>query len=208
MGSWYQGEKDEITGKAVGEKTPNETHSAATQYLSNKTAHPDLYGGFGFNLRYKKLSLNAGFAYQIGGYVFDNVYQGMFGESTGMGNSGANFHKDAHKTWSPENPNATMPIFASSGLNQYLKSEMFLLSANYLSMETFGVSYDLSNPTFDRIGIKNARINVIGNNLFMISKRQGLDPRMMQLGGELNNGLTLNSYSLLRSVSLGLSINF
>lgn len=208
MGSWYEGEKDEITGKATGEKTLQGTHSAATQYLSNKTAHPDLYGGFGFNLRYKRLSVNAGFAYQIGGYVYDNVYQGLFSESTGMGNSGANFHKDVYKTWTPENPNAEMPILANAGLNQYLTSDMFLVSANYLSLENFGVSYDLSNPTFDRIGIKNARINVIGNNLVMLSKRQGLDPRMMQLGGELNNGLTLNSYSLLRSVSMGLSINF
>ena len=89
---------------------------------------------------------NTGFAYQLGGYVYDNVYQSLFSESTGMGNSGANFHRDVYKTWTPENPNAEMPILASSGLNQYLTSDMFLISANYLSLENFGVSYDLSNP--------------------------------------------------------------
>jgi TonB-linked SusC/RagA family outer membrane protein len=207
LGSWYRGEVDG-DGRPIGEKTPHNVHSEATQYLSDKTAHPDLYGGFGLDLRYKKFSFNAGFAYQIGGYVYDNVYQGMFPENVGMGNSGANFHKDIYKTWTPENPNAEMPIVAASGLNQYNASDMFLISASYVSLENFGVGYDLSNPTFERVGIKRARINVIGNNLFMLSKRQGMDPRMMQLGGDLNNGLTLNSYSLLRSISMGLSVNF
>ncbi|WDF69271.1 SusC/RagA family TonB-linked outer membrane protein [Sphingobacterium oryzagri] len=208
LGSWYVGETDPITGRATGERTTTENHSEATQFLSTKTAHPDLYGGFGFDLRYKKLSVNAGFAYQIGGYVYDNVYQGFFVEDTGMGNSGANFHKDAYNTWTPENPNAPLPIMANQGLNQFNTSDLFLVSANYLSLENIGISYDLSSPTFERIGVKNARVSVLGNNLFMISKRQGLDPRMMQLGGDINNGLSLNSYSLLRSLSLGLSINF
>lgn len=208
LGSWNVGETDPISGAAIGEKTTTETHSESTQFLSKKTAHPDLYGGFGLDLSYKKFSFNAGFAYQIGGYVYDNVYQGLFVEDTGMGNSGANFHKDAYNTWTPENTNASLPIMANSGLNQYGTSDVFLVSANYLSLENFGISYDLSGQTFERVGIKNARLSVIGNNLFMISKRQGLDPRMMQLGGNANNGVTLNSYSLLRSVSLGLSINF
>ena len=208
FGSWYAGDVDPISGLSVGEKTTVSTHSSATQFLSNKSAHPDLYGGFGFDVSYKKLSFNAGFAYQIGGYVFDNVYQGLFSEGTGMGSSGANYHKDVYNTWTPENTSATMPILSSVDRTQYSSSDMFLVSASYLSLENFGLAYDLSNEKFNRIGIKNARLSLIGNNLFMLSKRQGLDPRMMQLGGASNNGLTLNSYSLLRSVSLGLTVKF
>ncbi|RRN78083.1 SusC/RagA family TonB-linked outer membrane protein, partial [Pseudoxanthomonas sp. SGD-10] len=208
FGSWYIGDKDPISGKSTGDKTTTETHSAATQFLSDKTANPDLYGGFGFDLRYKKFSFNIGFAYQIGGHIFDDVYLGMFSEGTGMGSSGANYHKDVYNTWTPENPNAKYPILSSVDMTQYGYSDLFLISASYLSLENVGVSYDLSNPTFERVGIRNARLSLIGNNLYMWSKRQGLDPRMMQLGGELNNGLSLNNYSLLRSISLGLSVNF
>ncbi|QBQ42568.1 SusC/RagA family TonB-linked outer membrane protein [Sphingobacterium psychroaquaticum] len=208
LGSWYVGETDPISGLSTGAKTTTQTHSSGTQFLSNKSAHPDVYGGFGFDLRYKKLSFNAGFAYQLGGYVFDNVYQGLFSEGTGMGNSGANYHKDVYKTWTPENTSAMLPILTSVDKQQYGTSDMFLVSANYLSLENFGISYDLSGQKMERIGVKNARVSVLGNNLFMLSKRQGLDPRMMQIGGELNNGLTLNSYSLLRSLSLGLTVNF
>ena len=125
-----------------------------------------------------------------------------------MGSSGHNYHKDVYNTWTPENKDAKMPILSSVDKTQYGTSDMFLISANYLSMENFGLAYDLSGETLTRIGVKNARLSLLGSNLFMISKREGLDPRMTQLGGASNNGLTLNSYSLLRSISLGLNVRF
>lgn len=208
FGMWNKGEVDPNSAISIGEKTTVPTHSSGTQFLSSKTANPDLYGGFGFDLSYKKFSLNAGFAYQIGGYVYDNVYQGLFSEGSGMGSSGHNYHKDVYNTWTPENKDAKMPILSSVDKTQYGTSDMFLISANYLSMENFGLAYDLSGETLTRIGVKNARLSLLGSNLFMISKREGLDPRMTQLGGASNNGLTLNSYSLLRSISLGLNVRF
>src|SRR5690606_41335526 len=119
-----------------------------------------------------------------------------------------NFHKDIYKTWTPENTNAGLPVVSSVDNTQYGGSDLFLISASYLSFENFSVGYDLNGGFLDRAQIKNARISVFGNNLGLISKRQGLDPRMTQLGGDVNNGLTLNDYSLLRSLSLGLTFNF
>ncbi len=206
---WNQGSKDDKSAIANGDKTTTEIYTAATQYLlTNKTANPDLYGGFGFDISYKKLSLNVGFAYQIGGYVFDEVYQGLFNEDIGMGASGANFHKDVYQSWTPENTSATLPILSVVYQQQYDASDFFLTSASYLSLENVGISYDISNRVFDNVGIKNSRLSLMGNNLYIWSKRQGLDPRMMQLGGELNNGRSLNNYSLLRTISLGLTVNF
>jgi len=208
-GQWYVGEKDEITGLPTGEMDVTETHSSGTSFLiEGKSANPDWYGGFGLNFRYKGLTVSAGFAYQIGGYIYDNVYSAMFREGTGFGNSGANFHKDIYKTWTPENTSAGLPIVSSVDNTQYGGSDLFLISASYLSFENFSVGYDLRGGFLDRAQIKNARVSVFGNNLGLISKRQGLDPRMTQLGGDVNNGLTLNDYSLLRSLSLGLTLNF
>lgn len=205
---WYVGDVDDITREATGPKTETTTHSAATVYLSDKTAHPDLYGGFGLNMQYKKLSVSVGFAYQLGGYVFDNVYQGLFDEGTGFGSSGHNYHRDIYKTWSPDNTGASLPRVSSVNNTQYGTSDLFLISANYLSLENFAVSYDLNDRFLNSIGIKNARISLLGNNIALWSKRKGMDPRMMQIGGQTNNGLTLNSYSLLRSLSLGINLNF
>uniref|UniRef100_F4CD54 TonB-dependent receptor plug n=1 Tax=Sphingobacterium sp. (strain 21) TaxID=743722 RepID=F4CD54_SPHS2 len=208
LGKWYQGNTDQITGEATGPKEETSTHSTATLYLSDKTANPDLYGGFGLSARYKKLSLSVGFSYQLGGYIFDNVYQGLFNEGVGMGTSGANFHRDVYNTWTPENPNASLPVLSSVDRTQYGSSDLFLVSASYLALENFAVSYDFDGDYLNKIGMKKARLSLIGNNIALWSKRKGLDPRMMQLGGDINNGLTLNNYSLLRSISLGLTLNF
>ncbi|MDR2282656.1 MAG: TonB-dependent receptor, partial [Sphingobacterium sp.] len=206
---WNKGDKDPKSGVATGEKTTTETYTSATQYLlTDKTANPDLYGGFGFDFSYKKFAVNVGFAYQIGGYIFDEVYQGLFKEDVGMGASGANFHKDIYKTWTPENASAQMPLLSVVYQQQYDASDAFLLSASYLSLENVGITYDISNRLFDNVGIRTSKLTLMGNNLYMWSKRQGMDPRMMQLGGETNNGRTLNNYSLLRTISLGLTVNF
>ncbi|WP_300597543.1 SusC/RagA family TonB-linked outer membrane protein [Niabella sp.] len=207
-GKWYTGDVDGKTGVAIGPKTETKTHSTATQYLSDKTANPDLYGGFGLNLNYKKLSVALGFAYQMGGYIYDNVYQGLFGEGIGMGSSGANYSRDVYNTWTPENKTATLPILSSVDRTQYASSDLFLIKASYISLENVSVSYSLGGDFINRLGLRDVRVNLLGNNLWMKSKRQGLDPRMMQIGGNTNNGLTLNSYSLLRTLSLGLTVKF
>lgn len=205
---WFKGPVNEETREATGPKEITTTHSEATVYLSDKTAHPDVYGGFGLNLQYKKLAVSFGFAYQLGGYVYDNVYQGLFREGVGMGSSGHNYHKDIYNTWTPDNTGASLPRVTSVDNTQYGASDLFLISANYLSLENFAVSYELNERFLNSAGIKNARISLLGNNIALLSKRAGMDPRMMQLGGQTNNGLTLNNYSLLRSLSLGLTLKF
>src|SRR5699024_2072869 len=118
-GQWYVGERDG-NNASIGDKTTTETYTSGTQFLlKGKTAHPDLYGGFGFSLDYKNLSVSAGFSYQIGGYIYDNVYSSFFREGTGFGNSGHSFHKDIRNTWTPENKNASIPMVTSEDRNQF-----------------------------------------------------------------------------------------
>ena len=205
---WNKGDVDKKTGEATGPKTETKTHSAATLYLSDKTANPDFYGGFGLNMQYKKLSFSTGFAYQMGGYVYDGLYQGFFSEGTGMGSSGHNYHKDVYNTWTPENKEALLPMLSSVNKTQYGASDLFLISASYISWENFAFSYDITGDYLSKIKMKNARISILGNNLWLWSKRMGLDPRMTQLGAQFNNGATLNNYSLLRSLSLGITLKF
>jgi len=206
---WNMGDVDPDSALPTGEKSITNSYTSATQYLQKgKTGHPDLYGGFGFSIDYKKFTIAAGFAYQIGGYVYDNVYSTFFREGTGFGNSGHSFHKDISKTWTPENTSGTLPMMTSVDRTQFGTSDMFLTKADYLSFENFSVGYNFSTQALERVKIRNAKLSVFGSNLGVLSKRQGLDPRMMQLGGDVNNGLTLNNYSLLRSISLGLTLNF
>ncbi len=203
-GLWYQGSTDPITKEATGDKTTVAVNSQATQYLSDKTAHPDVYGGFGLNFNYKNWSFSTGFAYQIGGYVYDSVYQGLFSEGVGMGNSGHGLHRDAYNTWNFNNTTASLPRMTSSDSQQYASSDLFLTKADYLSWEEISLSYRLENESIKKLGIQDITLSLMGNNLWVWSKRQGLDPRMTAMG----SGYTSNSYSLYRTISFGLNARF
>lgn len=208
-GVWNQGETDK-NGVSSGNKTTVTSHSKGTKYLlSEKTANPDIYGGFGFSFNYKKWSLSSSFAYQLGGYVYDGVYASMFVEGSGFGNSGHNFHKDVYKTWNTNNINAPLPRMTSTDSNQFGDSDLFLTKANYLSLENISLSYELSNDNLVKnIGIKSMEFNVIGSNLWLLSERQGFDPRTSKLGAQKNNGRTQNIYSPLKSISFGINVKF
>ncbi len=68
--------------QTTGEQTKTEDHAVATtngRMFLNKSAIPDLTGGFGTNLQVGDFSLGLQFAYQIGGYGVDNEYFSLFG---------------------------------------------------------------------------------------------------------------------------------
>lgn len=202
-GLWNKGDVD-ANGIATGDKTTVKVHSQATQYLSDKTAHPDIYGGFGLSFSYKNWSFSTGFAYQVGGYIYDSVYSSLFVQSEGFGNSGHNFHRDAYKTWNFNNRNAQFPRMTTADSQQFNTSDLFLTKADYLSWEDISLSYKLAIKEMQSIGLESVTLTATGSNLWVWSKRQGLDPRMVSLG----TGATTNIYSLYRTISFGLTAKF
>ncbi|MDO5105418.1 SusC/RagA family TonB-linked outer membrane protein [Capnocytophaga sp.] len=202
-GIWNQGKTNE-NGEAEGDKTTTMDYNKSTKFLSDKTAHPDVYGGFGLNFNYKNWAFSTGFAYQIGGYNYDSVYAGLLVESEGFGNSGHNLHKDAYKTWNFNNKNATLPRLTTTDTNQFGASDLFLTKADYISWENASISYKLANDQLQKLGVENITFSLTGSNLWVWTKRQGFDPRMTRL----SNGGTENVYSLYRTVSFGLSAKF
>ena len=51
--------------------------------------------------------------------------------------------------------------------------------------------------------ISSVRVYAVGDNLFLGSKRKGLDPRQ-----SINGAVDTNSYSALRTISFGVNVNF
>ena len=204
QGIWNKG-KTNANGEAEGEKTAVVgKFNDATRFLSDKTAHPDVYGGFGLKFDYKNWSFSTSFGYQIGGYVYDGVYAGLFVEQEGFSNSGHNLHKDAYKTWNFNNRKASLPRMTTADSNQYGGSDLFLTKADYLSWEDVSLSYNLKNEQLEKVGLDTITISLIGSNLWIWLERQGLDPRMTSL----RQGDTQNVYSLYRTISFGISAKF
>lgn len=201
---WYMDEKD-TSGNVTGKTTTN-VYGNATQYLSDKDANPTVYGGFGTVVRYKNLTLQGSFAYQLGGYMYDNVYQGAM--YSGGDNVGQNFHKDVEKAWSVDNPNSNIPRIDHISIYQSAASDYFLVKSDYLSLQDVSLSYDFKNSKLTDLGITSTKFSVMGTNLALWSERKGMDPRLNNLGSRSNNGQSLNVYGVMKTISFGLTVNF
>ncbi|TCI85560.1 SusC/RagA family TonB-linked outer membrane protein [Tenacibaculum sp. M341] len=193
-GLWYTNTLD-----ANGNRETTNDRVSAPENFVGKSAIPDLYGGFSTNFSYKNLSLDIGFAYQIGGYGYDGVYQNLLGTTS----AGDNFHNDVFNSWTPENPNATIPRLDIEDVNQAGFSDFFLVDASYLSLQNVTLSYNLSKNVVDKLGMSSVRFYATGSNLHLWSKgRQGYDPRLSVTGN------ASNEFGLARTTSLGVTLNF
>ncbi|WP_010180658.1 SusC/RagA family TonB-linked outer membrane protein [Aquimarina agarilytica] len=198
---WFTDELDANTGNPTGNRITTEDGATATEYFVGKSAIPDVYGGFSTSFRCKQFLLDIGFAYQIGGYGYDGIYQDLLGNATSPGN---NLHRDVvTSTWTPERKSAPLPRIDTTDNDQTTTSDLFLVDASYLSLQNVSLGYNLPKEILSVFKLTSAKIYVAANNVFLWTKtRKGYDPRLSVTGN------AINEYSLVRATSLGLTLNF
>ncbi len=172
--------------------------SEATYRKTGKTPIPDLYGGFSTTITWKGFDFSANFAYQIGGYTLDSVYQQLMSS----GSAGSNWHKDMFNRWTPENTSSDIPRVQFDEQNANSTSTRWLTSSSYLSLRNLTVGYTLPSKVTKALSVAGLRVYVTADNVFYVSARKGMDVRKSFSGG---NGFT---YSALRTVSGGVTLSF
>lgn len=194
---WYKNTINPTTQQV--EKTITNNYKDASDYNTGKSAIPKVYGGFGTDITYKRVNLSVNFAYQFGGYGYDDIYRSLFHSDT----YGSNYTTDLDKTWTPENPTAALPRVDLSSTNQNGRSTLYLIKSDYISLQDVTLSYQISEDFTKQIGLSALKIYATGNNLYLWSKRKGYDPRAALTGVS-----DAYKYSLLSSVSLGFKLTF
>lgn len=190
--------------KPILESFENElttVYSEATNYVQNKTALPDIYGGFGTSVQAYGFDFSVNFSYQIGGWGYDSTYGSFMACPTGS-NTGYNFHVDALNAWTPENASSNIPRWQFGDTNSASTSSRFLTKRNYLNIENIAVGYTLPARWTRKALINSARLYVAADNLWYWSLRQGFDPRQGYGSSNASN------YSPMRSVSGGVTLKF
>lgn len=162
------------------------------------TAIPDFIGGITVNFNWKGLDFSIAGNYQIGGKVYDAMYNGLMHAGT---SDGANWHKDILNAWTPENTNTNVPKLNGS-INQTQALDPYMISASYFNLRNITLGYTLPQKWAKAIKMSSVRIYVAADNVALLSKRKGLDPRQYIQGQSQAN------YSVLRTVSGGVTINF
>lgn len=188
--------KTEEDGSITTTTTPGE----ATYYLCG-TALPWAYGGFGTRFSYKGFDLAVDFNYQLGGQIYDSDYAGMMGiTSSGRGSA---IHADLLNSWTEENPNTNIPKLIIDDTSTTTTSDRFLIGASYLSLQNLNFGYTFPTKMTSKVGIGKLRVYLTATNLWLWSKRQGLDPRQ-----SITGGASSAYYSAMRTISGGISVTF
>ena len=204
--TWYMAKYagvDKETGEALyykdsenGETTTTNA-SEATMHLCG-TALPDAYGGFGTSVSYKGFDFSMDFTYQLGGKIYDSSYASLMNISRGR-----SFHADLLDAWTPSNTSSDIPRIQYGDSYAAYTSDRFLVSGSYLSLQDVTLGYTLPRALCSKIGINKVRVYATGSNLWLWSKRQGLDPRQSITGATSNA-----YYSPIRTISGGITVTF
>ncbi|MGN0188340.1 MAG: TonB-dependent receptor domain-containing protein, partial [Candidatus Cryptobacteroides sp.] len=172
------------------------TTADATLRRIGKTSIPDLYGGFTTSFSFFGVDVSASFAYQIGGWTMDSSYASLMSSGT----LGTNWHKDIFDRWTPLNTDSDIPRLQNGYQESNQMSTRFLVRSDYISLRNATIGYSFPQKILGKV--QNLRIYITGDNLWYLSRRQGLDVRQSFSGSAGFN------YSALRTVSGGVQITF
>ena len=201
---WYKKVLDE-NGNHTGDEI-TEVFTEASQYELG-TVMPKVYGGFGTTLRAYGFDLSAQLSFQLGGKFYDGTYQSLMHTQASAGQA---WHKDALKAWTPENPDSNIPRMDTDASVGQSAVDNYLISSNYLSVNNVTLGYTFPKKWTTKIGIQGLRVYVAGDNLAVVSARQGVDPRFSMGLGSYTSGSGLNSgsYSAMRTIAGGITLTF
>ena len=175
---------------------PTTITSDATLMETGKSPIPDLYGGFGTTVDYRGIDLSVQTAYQLGGYVLDEVYMSFMTP----GDKGVNFHKDMFKRWTPENRETDVHKLLYENQEQNGLSDRWFTSASYFSIRNITLGYTFPKRWADRLKMEKIRLYGVADNVWYTSARRGLDVR------QSFSGSVGYSYSPIRTTSLGIQV--
>jgi outer membrane receptor protein involved in Fe transport len=161
---------------------------------------PDLLGSVSTSMSYKGFSLDLLINYGLGGKVLDFGYADMMHS----GNFGRSYHPDILNAWRQPGDITDVPRLENGNPNIVrTASERFLTDASFWSIRNLNLGYNFGKGVTDPLGIENLRISVTGENLYLKSKRNGLNPQF-EPEGTING----NDFVPPRIISVGLNVGF
>lgn len=194
---------------------------------------PKHTGGFTLNMNYKSIDFSAGFAWAIGGKVYNaNAMANMYGnKDNSLGANRLSFVKDCYKVYdvnSSGDLEAVTDPTALDALNanaQYalpyfengVVFSTFIEDASYLRLNTLTLGYTLPKLLTKKAYIQRLRFYVTGGNLFTITGYSGLDPEVNTFPNKSTSansgkfptlGLDWGSYPRARTITFGLNLEF
>jgi TonB-linked SusC/RagA family outer membrane protein len=182
-----------------GEKVITEDYSSLVtdDKIKSGSSLPDISGGFQSDLSFKGFELSTQFAYVLGGKIYNRDNLSL----QHQGSAGNPWSTTMLGRWTPENPNTDIPRLTTTPKSSWTsESNRFLIDRSYLRFKTATLSYTLPTSWLKSLTVKSGSIFVQAENLFTLTKEQGIDPE------QTFDGTTYFRYPTMKTVSFGFNV--
>src|SRR5258708_3012472 len=167
---------------------------------------PKFNGGINFKITYKGFELESYMYAALGHKIFN---QSKWFTDFYPSFAGAAISSRVTGSWTPQNPGASIPIFenVSNFSTNTTANSFYVENGSYFRMQNITLAYNLPSAILSRAKLTKARVFASTNNVFTITKYQGLDP---SVGGnsDTNFGIDVGNYPITRSWTFGVNLGF
>ena len=186
--------------KFVDQNGDGVVNAADRTFLGNP--NPDFIYGFGINIAYKRMSLEANF---FGVYGKDILNANRYFEAQPLP---LNIRKEVYDNlWTTERPGNEYPAAGTPPVQ--VISDRLIEDGSFLRLTNLTFNYQLPASLTNKLSIANANVFVTGKNLLLFTNYSGYDPEVNSFAYDaLRQGIDWNGFANQRSYTIGVSINF
>lgn len=150
-------------------------------YIGNP--HPDLYSGLTANVTYRQFDFSAVFVSSIGNDILNLNRRTLDFNLFNRNRHVRRLYESWGSPYLDNNENATMPIAEENDIGSQQPSSYYVEDGSYLRFQSAQIGYNFPALLLNRINVRNARIYLMGTNLFTITGYTGLDPLLQTSDG-------------------------
>ncbi|WP_134091165.1 SusC/RagA family TonB-linked outer membrane protein [Olivibacter sp. XZL3] len=179
--------------------------------------NPTFTGGLYNEFSYKNFSISALFTFTLGRDIINNFMANQYAGVWNYGNINSYANRrlpdfDGINYWTPsraENPDyqADFPSLNPYG-NSYYQflpfSTMWNENGNFVRLKMVSLGYNFKPQLLSRLGLKNARVYSMIDNLFILQSSSVPDAELVTPQGEYSGG----AYPLPKKYTIGLEVTF
>ncbi|MGL4853049.1 MAG: SusC/RagA family TonB-linked outer membrane protein [Phocaeicola sp.] len=198
---WYKYTTN-TDGSVTQEKTSNYAQATETTVGSS---NPDFFGGLNTGLTWKNLSLDAVFGFSVGGTIYNYSRSEYDSDGAYTDRNQMNL-QNGWSRW--ENPGdvATHPVASyNNSSNSNKVSSRYLEKGDYFKLRSLTLAYDFELKSKM---IRNLRLSLAAENLFVITDYSGVDPEIPASSGSVLGTTTASVYPSTRKFMLGANFTF
>ena len=159
---------------------------------------PDFMGGMYFNFDYKGFDFNLDWQFQVGNEIYNAK------KAVRPGNY--NFEVSFLDRWTGEGTSNSEPRLTNGG-NNYLVSDRFIESADYMRLRNIQFGYSISEDIVSKWGISKLRFYLSATNIWTITSFTGYSPEINS-STPIAANIDTGGYPVPATYNLGVNLTF